>query len=155
MKNKTRFRKKIVILAIGCTCLLLLLGVRLSYLMISQSEYYTDKGERVRSKSEILIANALNRNHIPYRYECPLYLAGYGTIHPDFTVLNVRLRKEMYWEHLGMMDEPEYIEDALNRISLYEKNHYFPGDRLILTHETLRHPLNSKNIENMIFQYLQ
>lgn len=118
-------------------------------------EYYTDKGERVRSKSEILIANALNRNHIPYRYECPLYLAGYGTIHPDFTVLNVRLRKEMYWEHLGMMDEPEYIEDALNRISLYEKNHYFPGDRLILTHETLRHPLNSKNIENMIFQYLQ
>lgn len=43
MKNKTRYRKKIVTLAVGCTCLLLLLTVRLSYLMITMSEYYTDK----------------------------------------------------------------------------------------------------------------
>ena len=118
-------------------------------------EYYTDKEERVRSKTEIFIANALNKHNIPYKYECPLYLNGYGTVHPDFTVLNVRLRKEIYWEHMGMMDNPEYTETALQKIETYQKNDIFPGDRLILTHETSRHPLNSRIIEKMIFQYLK
>lgn len=118
-------------------------------------EHYTDKGERVRSKSEVLIANALNKNKIPYRYEQPIYLNGWGTIHPDFTVLNVRLRKEKYWEHLGMMDNYEYAEEALKRIDMYEKNDIFPGDKLIITHETLKQPINSKNIEKIIEQYLK
>ncbi len=43
VKNKTRYRKKILTLAVGCSCILLLLTVRVSYLMISKSEYYTDK----------------------------------------------------------------------------------------------------------------
>lgn len=118
------------------------------------AEYYTDNGERVRSKSEILIANALKKHNIPYRYEAPLHLNGYGTIHPDFTVLNVKERKEYYWEHMGKMDEPEYIEQALQRIDAYEKNDIFPGNRLILSHETLKYPINSRNIEKLIFQYL-
>lgn len=118
-------------------------------------EYYTDKGERVRSKTEILIANALNRHGVPYRYEQPLYLSDYGTIHPDFTVLNVRLRKEIHWEHMGMMDNYEYAEDALKRIEVYEKNGYFPGDKLILTHETAKRPINSKTIEKIIEMYLK
>lgn len=118
-------------------------------------EYYTNKGERVRSKSEILIANALEKHGIPYRYECPLYLNGFGTIHPDFTVLNVRLRKEFYWEHMGMMGEPEYLEEALQRINMYEKNNIFPGDKLILSHETSKHPLNPRSIEKLILQYLK
>ena len=116
-------------------------------------EYYTDKGERVRSKTEILIANALNKYNIPYRYECPLYLNGFGWIHPDFTVLNVRHRKEYFWEHMGKMDNPEYIENALRRIDMYEKNDIFPGDKLILTHETLKYPINSRNIEKVILKY--
>ena len=40
------------------------------------SEHYTAKGERVRSKSEVIIADALNRAGIPYRYEYPLYIKG-------------------------------------------------------------------------------
>lgn len=118
-------------------------------------EYYTDNGERVRSKTEILIANALKKYNVPYRYECPLYLNGYGTIYPDFTVLNVRLRKEMYWEHMGMMDDSDYLEKALQKITTYEKNDIFPGKQLILTHETARFPINSRTIEKMIFQYLK
>lgn len=118
-------------------------------------EYYTDNGERVRSKSEILIANALKKHSVPYRYEAPLYLNGYGTIHPDFTVLNVKERKEYYWEHLGKMDEPEYIEQALQRIAAYEKNDIFPGDKLILSHETFKYPINSRNIEKIISKYLK
>ena len=43
MKNKTRYRKKIVVLAVGCIVILILLAGRLSYLMINKSEYYTEK----------------------------------------------------------------------------------------------------------------
>ena len=71
-------------------------------------EYYTDKGERVRSKSEILIANALQKHHIPYRYEYPYQFESYGPLlHPDFTVLNIRTRKELIWEHMGKMDDSD------------------------------------------------
>lgn len=118
-------------------------------------EHYTQIGERVRSKSEILIANALYIHGIPYKYERPLYLKGYGTVHPDFTILNVRLRKEIYWEHLGKMDDSEYVEDNLRRIEAYEKNDLFSGDKLILTYETSKRPLNSRTIERMISKYLK
>lgn len=59
-------------------------------------EFYTAKNERVRSKSEVIIADALAREGIPYRYEYPVYLKGPGQIYPDFTVLNVRNRKEVF-----------------------------------------------------------
>lgn len=119
-------------------------------------EFYTDKGERVRSKSEILIANALKKHHIPYRYEYPYQFHTYEPIkHPDFTVLNVRTRKEYLWEHMGKMDGEGYRDYALNRIIDYEMNGIFPGDRLILTHETLNDPLNSKIIEKTIQHYLK
>lgn len=117
-------------------------------------EYYTDNGERVRSKSEILIGNALKKHNIPYRYEAPLYLNGIGTIHPDFTVLNVKERRVYYWEHMGKMDDSEYIENALERINAYQKNNIFPGRQLILSHETMQNPINVRNIEKMILQYL-
>ena len=68
--------------------------------------FYTSKGERVRSKSEVIIADVLNREGVPYRYEYPIYIKGIGKIYPDFTVLNIGIRKEMIWDHFGMMDDP-------------------------------------------------
>ena len=41
-------------------------------------DYETDKGEIVRSKSELIIANTLAKLGIPYKYECPLFLRGFG-----------------------------------------------------------------------------
>lgn len=56
MRNKTRYRKKIMTLAIGCTCILILLIVRLSYLMISKSEYYTDKALQLHQRERSIKA---------------------------------------------------------------------------------------------------
>lgn len=56
VKNKTRYRKKILTLAVGCTCILLLLTVRLSYLMISKSEYYTDKALELHQRERSIKA---------------------------------------------------------------------------------------------------
>lgn len=117
-------------------------------------ELYTSKGERVRSKSEIIIADLLDRHSIPYRYEYPLSLSGFGKVYPDFTVLNVRLRKEFYWEHFGMMDDPFYAEKAVQKIMTYEQNGIFPGENLILTYETKQTPVKQKIVQLFIQKYL-
>ena len=56
MKNKTRYRKKILILALGCIFILMLLTVRLSYLMISKSEYYTEKALQLHQRERSIKA---------------------------------------------------------------------------------------------------
>lgn len=116
--------------------------------------HYTEKNERVRSKSEVLIANALNRAGIPYHYEKPLTV-GSNIFHPDFTVLRLSDRKEMYWEHLGMMDDKEYSSNALRKIRTYEEYGIFPGDRLIITSETYKLPFNLTIINRTIDHFLK
>ncbi|MCD8217750.1 MAG: hypothetical protein LUD01_06845 [Clostridiales bacterium] len=117
-------------------------------------EIYTEKGDRVLSKSEKILADKFYMMGIPYRYEFPLELSGIGVIHPDFMLLNKRTRKEYYWEHLGMMDNPEYCVNAIRRIENYEKNHIFPGEQLILTYETKSVPLNIKVVESILEEFL-
>ena len=116
--------------------------------------FYTDKGERVRSKSEVLIANELYRHGIPYRYEYPVFNNGVIMAAPDFNCLNVRLRKEYYWEHLGMMGKEEYANRNTAKIEKYTLAKDFDETSLILTFETDRHPLNTKIIEQKIGTYL-
>lgn len=94
---------------------------------VNESEIYTEKNERVRSKSEKILADKFYLKGIPYKYECPLELKGYGKIYPDFTVLNKRTRQVFYWEHLGMMDDPLYSEKAIKKVECYEKNRIYPG----------------------------
>ena len=77
-------------------------------------EIYTDHGERVRSKSEKMIADKALQMTIPYRYEYPLWLEGYGEARPDFVFLNVRTREEFSHEHFGMLDNLEYLDKALS-----------------------------------------
>ncbi len=117
-------------------------------------EIYTDNGERVRSKSEKMLADKLKAMNVPYLYECPLYLNGYGLVYPDFTLLNKRTREEIYLEHFGMMDDSAYSEKAVYKIELYQKNEIFPGERLLMTFETSKSPINMKLFEQMIKKYL-
>lgn len=118
-------------------------------------EYFSAKGERVRSKSEVIIADLLGREGVPYRYEYPLQLKGGMKIYPDFTVLNVKKRQELIWEHLGMLDNSEYAELFVQKMASYAKNGFFSGDNLILTYETSRSPINQKMILTFIYKYLK
>lgn len=117
-------------------------------------EYYTAKGERVRSKSEILIADALYRHNIPYRYEFPVYQNGVIMSAPDFNCLNVRLRKEYYWEHLGKLGDKEYADRNVRKLEKYSLAGDFDETILILTFETDSRPLNTKVIEEKIRKFL-
>lgn len=114
----------------------------------------TEKGERVRSKSEKILADYFYRNGIEYKYECPLYLDGVGTIYPDFTFLSPKTGQEMYWEHCGKADDPAYAKNMVKKIQAYENNGFFQGERLILTYETEQTILNTNKIEQLVNRYL-
>jgi len=117
-------------------------------------EYFTENNERVRSKSEIIIANTLKSHNIPYRYEFPVYEDGVVIAAPDFNCLNVRTRKEYYWEHLGMMGDEGYVNNNIKKIEKYTFAKGFDETRLILTFESDKHPLNTRIIEEKIRRYL-
>lgn len=118
------------------------------------TEFFSEKGERMRSKSEVLIANALCKRGIPYCYECPILLPGGIVKYPDFTVLNVKKRKVYYWEHLGKMGDMEYVASNVKKLFEYKKVGIWIGKNLILTFETSEMPLGTKEIELIIDELL-
>ena len=119
----------------------------------------TARNERVRSKSEIIIADTLNRLNIPYRYEFPVKLktenGSHHIFHPDFICLNLRTREEFLWEHFGMMDDADYATTAARKLRLYENNGIYPGKNLIISTETSELPVNTRQIEKLAEQYLK
>lgn len=52
------------------------------------------------------------------------------TVYPDFTILKMKERREIIWEHFGMMDKPDYQEAAIKKLSRYYENGYFDGKRI-------------------------
>ena len=111
--------------------------------------YITQKGLRVRSKSEMLIAERLDAKGIPYKYECPLELKS-RTVNPDFTILRMSDRKVIYYEHLGKMDDPGYAQKNVNKMREYALSGYTIGDKLYLTMETSITPLDMRVVDKMI-----
>lgn len=126
----------------------------------------TARGERVRSKSEVIIADTLFRHNIPYRYEFPITLKrsnsadirrDFGssiTLYPDFLCLNTRTRTEFYWEHFGLMDDPAYSNNAAGKLRLYTENGILAGRNLIITMETQTEPPSIKALEKLIEEFL-
>ena len=109
-------------------------------------------GEKLRSKSEVIIANALYMNRIPYHYECELTL-GDISLHPDFTILHPATSELFYWEHFGMMHNSVYRENTFQKLKLYSEHQIYPTDRLIATYESETLPLDSEKIQKIIEQY--
>lgn len=120
-----------------------------SFMESDVTAYYTEKGERVRSKSEVIIANMLKALNIPYKYECPLQL-GNIIVYPDFTILDVKDRQEKYLEHFGMMGDLDYVNNMMLKITTYEQNNIFLGERLLCTFESANRPLNIAVLKNKL-----
>ena len=114
-----------------------------------QLKYKSCKNEYVRSKSEALIAMNLYMEKIAYRYECELKI-GKAVFYPDFTILHPLTGKEIYWEHFGKMDLPEYAKNAADKLHMYARNGIYPGDRLITTYDTMEQPLDTAIVQKLI-----
>ncbi|MBP5314723.1 MAG: hypothetical protein J6Y87_02510 [Muribaculaceae bacterium] len=117
---------------------------------INAPEFFTASGVRVRSKSEVIIADALDRAGIPFRYEYPTSVKGWGTLYPDFTCLRPSTREEVIWEHFGLMGDPDYAENAVQKITHYAANGYILGKNFIATFESGSTPLNLKQTQTYI-----
>ena len=98
----------------------------------------TSRGLAVRSKSELLIAEALESMEVPFRYEQPLQLKGKAYF-PDFTISDEITGRTVYWEHLGMLDDENYVKSWNRKLSWYRSNGILPyeenrsGDAVLVT----------------------
>jgi hypothetical protein len=81
----------------------------------------TSRGLAVRSKSELLIAEALTNAGIAFEYEKALTLAG-KTRYPDFTIEDDISGKTIYWEHLGLLEREDYRQSWEKKLQWYNKN---------------------------------
>ncbi len=68
--------------------------------------------------------------------------------------LNKAKRKEIYWEHMGMMSNSEYCKSAIKKINTYTRNGYKYGEDIIFTYESAEAPLDTYVIDLMIDTYL-
>ena len=110
------------------------------------------QGKYLRSKSEAMIDNVLFRERIPFRYENQLVLDGI-VMYPDFTIRHPKTGEYYYWEHFGMMDNPEYASHACRKIKTYCDNGIIPSINLIMTYETSACPIGMERIEQVAEYY--
>ncbi len=103
----------------------------------------------MRSKSEAMIANLLLELNLPYQYEKPLLLDG-TLLHPDFTILDLSTRTEVYYEHFGLMDQESYQASAFAKIAKYESAGYAIGNQLLFSFESAQTPFNIGQIRQRL-----
>ena len=120
---------------------------------LGKTNFTSEKGTKVRSKSEFTIVGVLESYNIPYRYECALTLDG-QTKYPDLIIINPYNGKIIIWEHFGMLDQPGYVKNMNDKMKLYINNGYIPFETLIYTFEfdvmNLRYLKNI--VENVILK---
>lgn len=105
-------------------------------------EYWTNNGVGVRSVSEMIIGNFLERHNIEYEYEKEFLCDNGVIIHPDFYIkgpckLGFRTLENVFIEHWGMLNhyniylKSKYEKEMKLKISEYKEK----GITLICTYE--------------------
>lgn len=109
--------------------------------------YKTKKGEIVRSRIELIVADMLYDLGIPYRYECMLSLAS-GDVYPDFTIMHPETLELYYIEIFGMMDKPEYEQAAFTKIAKYAASDVYQNLLMFFDHKNA--PISPSNIKKSL-----
>jgi len=116
----------------------------------------TARGEMVRSKSEVIVADHLASKGIEYAYEEPLTIDGV-TKYPDFTVEDIESGSTFYWEHCGMLHVPTYRRRWEEKLDWYKAHGVLPheeggGERgtLIVTRDEANGSIDSAKINKLI-----
>lgn len=119
-----------------------------------QLQYKTSSGILVRSKSEAIIELLLHTHNLPFRYECILTLEN-NTFFPDFTIRHPLTGETYYWEHFGLIDDPGYRKNAMQKLQIYASHGIYPTINLITTYESKASPLNPEYVELLISHYFK
>lgn len=117
----------------------------------------TERGDLVRSKSEVIIANALEQfektRRLRYSYEKPLAVADGSYRLPDFTIETEH--GTWYWEHCGMLGLPEYARRWNEKLRWYAEQGITPwtetnvAGRLIVTEDARNGAIDSAAIHKL------
>ncbi len=114
----------------------------------------TLRGDFVRSKSEVIIANTYFSKTILYRCEEVIQVGNY-TFAPDFSVWVASLDKVKYHEHFGMMHDPRYREKALKKINEYIAAGYRPYEDILFTFDDLEGNIDAQVLDNLIEAFMR
>lgn len=113
----------------------------------------TIRGEMVRSKSEVIVANILDKMKIEYFYEEPLNVSN-KTYIPDFTLRYQG--KTGYLEHLGMLRDKAYKKHWDEKRANYESVGISETlGNLIITEDGLDGSLDATLIESKIQTWIK
>ena len=120
----------------------------------------TARGEMVRSKSEVIIADHLANKGIEYGYEQPLTIEGV-TKYPDFTIEDMESGSALYWEHCGMLHVPSYRRRWEEKLTWYRAHGILPREEgsgengtLIVTRDEANGSIDSMKITKLITETL-
>lgn len=107
----------------------------------------TRKGDMVRSKSEVIVADILTSLGISYEYEqkLPSKADPKDFRLPDFTASYEG--DTFYWEHLGMLSVPSYREEWARKHQWYAENGYL--DRVLTSEDGPDGSIDAAAIERM------
>jgi len=119
----------------------------------------TLKGEFVRSKSEVIVANLLKSKNIDYAYEKKLIGSDGSIRYPDFTIEDDDTGITYYWEHLGMLKLENYRKNWKKKLEWYRKQGILPIEEgggengvLLWSIDSEKGGIDSKEIEDLIIQ---
>ena len=118
----------------------------------------TSNGTLVRSKSEVIIANALSAAGVEFAYEKEF--SGHdGSLRlPDFTIEDAATGETYIWEHLGMLSNPQYARAWERKQAWYTASGVEIGGgevaTLIITRDDEHGGIDSGDMQKQIRQIL-
>lgn len=121
----------------------------------------TSTGIAVRSKSELLVYEAIRNAGLAPEYEKALTLGG-STRYPDFTIDDEISGRTVYWEHLGMLEREDYRRSWEKKLDWYRANQVLPAEdgggahgMLVTTQESTTTGFDLTDVQEKIRKYLQ
>jgi hypothetical protein len=119
----------------------------------------SSRGEFMRSKSEVIIANVLHAKGVNYVYEQPLVGSDGKTRYPDFTIEDADSGDTYYWEHCGMLQQEAYRKRWEHKLNWYRAQDILPREEgggnqgtLIITEDDPQGGIDSQHIYAIVQQ---
>ena len=114
--------------------------------------HVTLKGEAVRSKSELSIANILHAKGIRYRYEEEIEIGGI-LFCPDFIVYVESEDRYLLLEHCGLMLDESYQRRYARKVARYIMGGLMPGRDVFFTYDDKDGNLDTRLINEILELY--
>ncbi len=113
----------------------------------------TFDGAKTRSKSELIEYGVFKGYGLIIKYDVEIKLKNEigqtVVVSPDFVIL-CDDGSIIIVEHLGMLDDPEYLKNALKKIHLYLINGYKLNENLFLTADCAQGKINAQVIDELV-----